>query len=116
MNELKQLLLTRGDVSKLLYHFYGKIEQDRQLAPFFVEVLGEHKTKHMEKLIDFWEMQLFGLNNYAGNPMQVHKDLHQRSPLSSELFDLWLRLFKESVNELFEGENAATVMKMKVLY
>ena len=53
-----------------------------------------------------------------------HLVLHQQSPLTKQHFVTWLRYFKESVDELFEGEKAfqakeratsiATVMQIKI--
>ncbi|MBU3676215.1 MAG: hemoglobin-like protein, partial [Chitinophagaceae bacterium] len=43
---------------------------------------------------------------YAGNPMQVHKQLHQRSALTQAHLDEWVHWFHCTVDELFTGENA----------
>jgi hemoglobin len=69
---------------------------------------------------------LFQTGTYTGNPMIVHKKLNERHPLTSDHFSEWLKLFKGTVDELFEGSNAAlikqradsiaVVMKMKILY
>lgn len=57
--------------------------------------------------------------------MQPHLTLHQQSPLQKHHFETWLRLFKESVDELFDGKIAfiakekatsiATVMQIKTI-
>ena len=55
--------------------------------------------------------------------MQPHMKLHQQSPMKKQHFETWLRYFKETVDELFTGDNAfiikeravsiATVMQIK---
>jgi len=50
--------------------------------------------------------------------------LHRQSPLKTHYFETWLRYFKATVDELFEGEKAflakqratsiATVMQIKI--
>jgi hemoglobin len=56
--------------------------------------------------------------------MQPHMNLHQKSPLEKHHFETWLGYFKQTVDELFEGEKAflakeratsiATVMQIKI--
>jgi len=56
----------------------------------------------------------------------VHGVLHQSANFTAEHFNVWLKLFTSTVNELFEGEKAelakqraisiATVMQTKLLY
>ena len=56
--------------------------------------------------------------------MKIHLDLHLKTPLSKEHFEVWLTYFNTTVDELFEGKNAlmakqraksvATVMQIKI--
>ena len=56
--------------------------------------------------------------------MKVHVDLHAKSPIKTEHFDRWLKLFHSTMDSLFEGTIAelakkralsiATMMKIKV--
>ena len=41
--------------------------------------------------------------------MLVHRQLHEKSVLSDAHFHHWLVIFKETVDELFEGENAENI-------
>ena len=57
--------------------------------------------------------------------MEMHKNIHQLSPLSTDQFDRWLKLFNAAVDGLFSGEkaelvksrayNIAAIMKIKIL-
>jgi hemoglobin len=58
--------------------------------------------------------------------MQIHKQIHDKSAFQDEHFQRWLQLFKETVDELYEGDKAflikqravsiATVMKIKLVH
>ena len=51
----------------------------------------------------FWEFLLLGKDTYQVNPMEVHKKLHQKVALTEELFDRWLSIFHQTVDEHFAG-------------
>jgi hemoglobin len=73
----------------------------------------------------FWNNAIFYTGGYNGNPLTSHKKLHHKQPLDKELFDRWEELFFETIDELFEGNNAnlakqragsiSTIMQMKIL-
>ena len=75
-------------------------------------------------MYDFWENTLFYTGTYTGNPIQNHRQLNTKYPLTKAHFDQWISLFNTIVNELFEGEkadlakqralNIATVLQIKV--
>ena len=53
----------------------------------------------------FWSAALFGVKGYYGNPFAKHSNMQ----ISLDHFSIWLYLFKETINENFEGpiaENA----------
>lgn len=114
----------RDDIKLLVDSFYKKVLQDPTIGHFFTEVIKIDFEKHMPKLYDFWETTLFHTAGYKGNPMKVHKDLNEKSPLQKEHFDAWISMFKETVDELFEGQMAelakqraqsiAMVMQLKI--
>jgi len=66
----------------------------------------------------FWEFLLLGKDTYQGNPMEVHKRLHEKVALKEAFFDRWLALFHQTVDEQFEGlvaEEAKNRSKLIVL-
>ena len=81
--------------------FYDKIRTDEKLGPIFQERVDDWSL-HMPKMYAFWNTILFGGKDYRGNPMGKHLDL----PVDSEHFQQWIRVFGETVDELFEGEKA----------
>ena len=57
-------------------------------------------------MCNFWESVIFYTATYSGNPIQLHKQLNNKVPLTAQHFKQWLRLFTETVDELFEGVKA----------
>jgi dephospho-CoA kinase len=90
----------RDDIEFLVNSFYGKVLKNESLSPFFKHLDFE---KHLPKMIDFWCFVLIGTTGYTTNVIEKHVHM----PLKSEHFELWLRLFHETLDELFEGENVA---------
>ncbi len=65
MNDLKN----RNDISILVHNFYSKVREDLLLGPIFNAHIAENDwPKHLIKLTDFWETNLFGIAKFNGNP------------------------------------------------
>jgi hemoglobin len=92
----------------LVRTFYGKVRQDTFIGPIFNERITDWES-HFEQLTDFWESNLLFVRRYQGNPVQVHIDVDQSNDeqISPEHFGRWLQLWFETIDEHFEGDNAA---------
>ena len=99
----------REHIVVLINAFYEKVREDTSIGPFFSEVKKVNWEKHLPVMYDFWESTLFYKQVYQGNPMKAHLDLHGDSPLKKEHFDKWQLLFKTTVDEHFQGENAELI-------
>ena len=120
---MKKDIENRNDLLILVTKFYEKLLADSSISYLFTDVAKINLDHHLPVLIDFWDSILFQSDTYHKNAMQPHMDLHQKSPLTKHHFDIWLRYFKESVDELFAGDNTfiikeratsiATVMQIK---
>lgn len=97
----------REQVDSLVRTFYGKIRKDGVLGPIFERIIDDWEA-HFDLLVDFWETQLFLKRKYHGNPILAHQDVDQKMEygITSEHFGLWLNLWFETIDELFEGETA----------
>lgn len=114
----------RDDVENLVHSFYRKVNEDSVLSPFFNDVAHIDWEKHLPRMVDFWENVLFGTGKYDGNPMLVHRQLHQKKALHHSDFEHWVNLFVTTVDELYAGEKAerikqrargiATLMEIRV--
>ena len=104
---MKNDIKTREDVFLLVSSFYVKVRKDAVLGPFFNEVITDWDA-HIERLTNFWESSLFLKTKYLGNPLTAHVKVDQENNNSiTELhFGLWLNLWFETINELFEGDYA----------
>ena len=116
----------RQDLSLMVITFYDRVQNDPTIGYLFNEIAKVDWDRHLPKMVDFWESILFHTGAYSGNPMPAHQQLHERSALTAAHFDQWKKLFVETVESLFEGENAtraihrarsiATIMQIKVLH
>lgn len=122
---MKKDIQNRSDIQLLIDTFYSKVRVDDQIAYLFNDVAKVDWEHHLPRMYDFWEDVVFQAGRFTGNPMTVHMQLNQRSPLLKEHFTRWLLLFTGTVDELFEGNNAelvkqrahsiATIMQVKIL-
>jgi hemoglobin len=122
---MKKDINNRADIQQLVDTFYNKVKNDQVIGYLFNEVARVNWEHHLPRMYDFWETVLFQSGNFKGNPMVVHTQLHEKSPLNKEHFARWQQLFLATVDELFEGEKAelakqramsiATMMQLKVL-
>ena len=122
---MKKDIESKEDIHQLVEIFYHKVKEDPLLSPYFFEHMKVNLEKRIPIMVSFWENAIFYNGAYSGNPMQMHRRLHERFPMTEEHFDRWLLLFDTTVDELFEGEKAAeikqrafsiaVVMKVKIL-
>lgn len=121
---MKKDIENREDLLLLVTRFYEKLLGDPAISYIFTDIAGISLEHHLPVLVDFWDSVLFQSDTYRKNAMQPHLDLHRRSPFTAQHFEAWLRYFRETVDELFEGETAfiakeragsiATVMQIKI--
>lgn len=86
--------------------FYDKMLAHVLLRPVFIDIAHIDLEHHLPVLYDFWSYVLLGEMGYNRNVMEPHIRLNEKVPLTPQLFDEWLRLFSETVDEYFEGPKA----------
>ncbi|HET9057743.1 MAG TPA: group III truncated hemoglobin [Chitinophagaceae bacterium] len=121
---MKKDILQRSDVELLVNSFYDKVKKDNLISVFFTDVVDVQWESHLPTMYNFWQNVIFQTGGYIGNPMILHMNLDKMAPLNKEHFNRWTKLFTETVDELFEGDNAelakqralsiATVMQVKI--
>jgi hemoglobin len=92
----------REDIIILVDSFYAKVKNDKMLAPKFAHL---DWPKHLPIMYNFWSSMLLGDQSYQGNPFQKHISLS----IDFNHFGQWLKLFTDTVDELFTGEKADEV-------
>jgi len=106
---MKADIKNRADIIILVDSFYTKVQKNLAIGPIFTDVVKVDWNHHLPKMYDFWESILFGKAIYKGNPMLTHFAINKKASLREEEFDTWKRIFFETVDALFEGENATTI-------
>ena len=106
---------TRADLENLLTEFYKIAVTDPVIGHHFDDIDLE---SHMPVIVNFWEKVLLGKPVYYGNPLAVHKKLHDKSDLTLEHFQRWVEIFHKKVDEHFIGEiaNAAKLRAKMVAH
>lgn len=92
--------VTEQTIKELVDTFYGKVRQDRQLAPIFNGTIGEDWSQwetHLQTMYAFWSSVMLTSGRYHGTPMSKHLAL---PAFDQALFDRWLELFAETADEL----------------
>lgn len=102
----KNDLKTRDDVFKLVSSFYDKVRKDDTLGPFFNKI--DDWDEHLDRLTTFWESSLFLKTKYYGDPLKAHvkADDEHENAISEFHFGIWLNLWHQTIDELFEGDFA----------
>lgn len=105
---MKKDIETRADIDDLMKRFYERATNDEIIGYIFA-VAELDLEKHLPIIGDFWESLLLGGKNYqkhGRNPLQVHSELNEKTPLLGEHFKRWLEIFRETVDENFVGTRA----------
>ncbi|WP_196885163.1 group III truncated hemoglobin [Aureivirga sp. CE67] len=101
---------TREDIQLLVSSFYEKVRANEEIGYFFNETIKDW-DKHTEKLVDFWETNLLFVRKYKNNPFVAHHELDEKFPFEQYHFGIWLQLWFQNMDALFEGELAETAKR-----
>jgi hemoglobin len=123
---LKKDIENRADLEKMLEAFYKKVFKDDLISHFFLEVVPLDLETHIPVITDFWESVLLDGRGYRKNVMGIHLDISKKSRIEKAHLDRWIKIFTETVDEMFEGTKAslakqravsiATMMNIKITY
>ncbi|NDJ26878.1 hypothetical protein DMB95_03455 [Campylobacter sp. MIT 12-8780] len=103
--------INKEGIDRLMEIFYEKIRRDKDLGAIFNAKVGtddEAWQNHKAKISNFWQGMLLGQGDYNGQPMKAHIEL---PPFPREFFDTWLKLFEESLNQVFNEEMSAVILQ-----
>ena len=122
----KRDIENRADLERLLEVFYKKVFKDDLISHFFIEVVPLNLETHIPVIADFWESVLLDGRGYRKNVMEIHLNISEKSKINKEHFERWVKIFSETVDDLFEGAKAslakqraasiATMMNIKIDY
>jgi hemoglobin len=121
---LKKDIENRADLEKMLEAFYKKVFKDDLISHFFLEVVPLNLETHIPVITDFWESVLLDGRGYRKNVMEIHLNISEKSRIEKVHLDRWVKIFSETVDEMFEGTKAslakqravsiATMMNIKI--
>ena len=103
---------TRQDLEQLMVDFYKLAFADDTLGYIFTDVAKMDLDEHLPVIVDFWESMVLDTASYqerGRNPMLIHHQLAEKTPLLPKHFERWLELFERSVNDRFAGEKAELI-------
>ena len=103
---MKTDIESRNDIILLIDRFYEKIKVNPFLRTIFIDIAQLDFDHHMPILYDFWCTLLLGEMTYSRNAMEIHLQLNQKVSLTKMHFDEWLKLFNETVDDLYDGTKA----------
>lgn len=104
---MKKDIENREDIDRLMLAFYKRAMVDDRIGYIFTDIAKLDLEHHLPIIGDFWETLLFRSGDYAKhgrNPLQVHGDLNEKTPLLPEHFERWLEIFSETADQNFVGE------------
>ncbi len=90
---------SKADIQLLIESFYKKLLLIEDMKPVFSNLDFE---KHVPQIVHFWSFVLLDESGYATNVFEKHIHL----PIQLHQFDVWLKIFLETVDSLFAGEKA----------
>ena len=96
-------IVNREHITEMVIRFYTRVLADETVGPFFIAKLGDDlKNKywkpHIDLLINFWSTMILQDESYFGNPLRPHFHIGE---LQTSVFKQWLKLFFETVDEVF---------------
>lgn len=100
--------ITKENIEVMVMRFYGRILKDDLVGPYFIHELGDdmgnkYWIPHLKRLNDFWASIVLGDSAYKRDPFTPHIMMDD---LSTETFERWLKIFFETVDEIYEPKIA----------
>ena len=103
--------ITHDTICAMVDTFYHKVKSDGRLGPIFAHQIGNTEAvwaTHLTKMKKFWRSVLLGERIFKGNPMQAHAQIPN---LSAADFELWLKIFRNVVSDMFRYEIAEEIFQ-----
>ena len=94
--------------------FYEDVKKDDLLGPVFNKHVSNWDS-HLKKISIFWENHLESPGLYKGNPLLIHQKLHEKDPLTEEMFKRWLELFEAKIKEHMGDDAKPAIVKARII-
>lgn len=96
---MKPDIKSQEDIELLIHNFYRKLVVKSEMQPFFQSTDLE---SHLPRMIAFWCFLLLDKPGYKTNVTQFHEHM----PFQEAHMTIWLNLFHETIDSLFNGQKA----------
>jgi hemoglobin len=90
-------------IADFVDRFYGRLLQDPQLSPIFLDTAGIDLPTHLPRIRAYWRKLLLGERGYARHTMNIHRAVHARHPFTGADFARWLALFNATLDAGYAG-------------
>jgi hemoglobin len=95
---MKHTCVTEANIEVLVHAFYARVRAHETLGPIFNPALAGRWDVHLTRMVDFWSSVLLASGRYSGSPLHAHLLVQGLEP---EHFRDWLKLFHETLDDLF---------------
>ncbi len=103
---------SREEIFVMVTRQYADITQDDLLEPFFDFGPGFIDWQaHIATVTDYWCHVVLGEGEYDVDTLENHRQLHAQAAFTPELFDRWLQIFHDTVNDGWSGPHADVANK-----
>jgi hemoglobin len=99
--------VTEAEIASLVELFYARVRRDPVIGPLFNQAVDDWPD-HLVKLRAFWSSVMLTSGRYKGSPMGAH--MRHASSIEPEMFDRWLKLWRETAREVLAQADAAAVI------
>lgn len=99
-------ITNKKDIEILVNAFYDKVMTNKIIGHIFNDIVKVNWDHHLPRMYAFWTNMLLQEGGFSGNPMLTHISISKLTTMSETEFSEWLRLFHETVDELFKGDKA----------
>ncbi|MBC8046797.1 MAG: group III truncated hemoglobin [Fimbriimonadaceae bacterium] len=101
----------KADIKIIIDSFYDKVKTDELIGHIFNDIANVNWEHHLPIMYDFWDFAILSNGTYARNVMTPHFALNEKIKLLPEHFGRWIKLFNETIDALFSGENSEAMKK-----
>jgi hemoglobin len=100
------------EIFEMVTRQYAVVVQDEVLEPHFTPDDGFIDWQALiGSVSDFWNHVLLYAPDYPIDPIERHRAVHERRPLTGEALNRWLEVFHETVDTGWSGPTAETAKK-----
>jgi hemoglobin len=102
-------ILSKEDLILLVNTFYDRVRRDDVIGHIFNSIIGDDWSEHLPIMYTFWNTVLFGAEGYKGQAVGKHVEIDRKIQLHTEHYERWISLWRDTVDQLFEGPNAGLI-------